>query len=104
MSIVGTSETITASSSTGGSIAYSIDGVKPQEVDFNSSTGELTYREAVINNKTITIKATSSNGATATTNIDILTPVTPGTPTLVPTIQKDVNGGLQVGTTNTDIL
>jgi hypothetical protein len=74
MEVPDRSQIITAFSSTGGSIEFAIVGEKPNEVSFNSTTGQLTYNNAVEQDKTITIKATSSNGATATININILVP------------------------------
>jgi hypothetical protein len=70
---VGDTQTITAISSTGNAIAYSVAGTEPSGVAFNATTGELSYNTAVIDDTSITIRAIT-NKTSAELPIGILAP------------------------------
>jgi hypothetical protein len=70
---VGDTQTITAISSTSNTITYSVAGTHPSAVTFNTTTGELSYNTAVIDDTSITIRA-STNKTSAELPISILAP------------------------------
>jgi hypothetical protein len=71
---VGDTQTISATSSAGGDITYSVIGTLPTGVTFDNDKGELAYETPIESKADVTIKAVSNRGGDSEIKIVILAP------------------------------